>query len=75
MPIMDMFRVNEIKAELARIVKERDSLKKALQDTDKMEYHQLKQAIEDLCVQKEKPLQETQAVEGEFAKRRQGLDQ
>jgi hypothetical protein len=75
MPIMDMFRVNEIKAELAQTVKERDALKKALEDTDKMEYHQLRQAIEDLCVQKEKALQETKAAEAEFAKRRQGFDQ
>ncbi len=75
MPIMDMFRVNEIKAELERTTKERDSLKKALAETDKMEYHQLRQAIEDLCVQKEKALQEIQAAEAEFAKRRQGFDQ
>jgi hypothetical protein len=75
MPIMDMFRVNEIKAELERTKKERDSLKKALEDTDKMEYHQLKQAIEDLCVQKEKALQEANSAQAEFAKRRQGFDQ
>ena len=54
MSIMDMFRVNEIKAELARTAKERDSLKTALSDTDKMEYHQLKQAIENLWVLKKK---------------------
>jgi len=75
MAIMDMFRVNEIKAELARMIKERDSLKNALADTDKMEYHQLKQAIEDLCIQKEKALQESQAAQAEFAKRSQGFDQ
>ena len=75
MSIMDMFRVNEIKAELDRTTKERDSLKTALADTDKMEHHQLKQAIEDLCVQKEKALQETQAAQAEFTKRWQGFDQ
>jgi hypothetical protein len=75
MSIADIFRVNQIKAELAQTVKERDSLKKALEDTDKMEYHQLKQAIEDLCVQKEKALQETQSAQADFAKRRQGFDQ
>ena len=36
MSFMDMFRVNEIKAELTRTVKERDSLKKAFEDGDKM---------------------------------------
>ena len=40
-----------------------------------MEHHQLKQAIEDLCVQKEKALQETQAAQAEFTKRWQGFDQ
>jgi hypothetical protein len=74
MSIMDMFRVNEIKAELARTAKERDSLKNALADTDKMEYHQLKQAIENLCIQKEKALQETQAAQAEFTKRTQDFD-
>ena len=75
MSIADMFRVNEIKAELARTVKERDTLKKAFEDVDKMEYLQLKQAIEDLCVQKEKALQETQEAQAEFAKRWQNFDQ
>jgi hypothetical protein len=72
---MDIFRLNEIKAELARTTKERDSLKSALGDTDKMEYHQLKQAIETLVLQREKTLQETQAVQAELAKRRHDLDQ
>jgi hypothetical protein len=72
---MDMFRVNEIKSELARTVKERNALKKAFEDVDKMEYLQLKKAIEDLCVQKEKALQETQAAQEEFTKRWQNFDQ
>jgi hypothetical protein len=75
MSVMDMFRVNEIKAELARTTKERDFLKKAFEDVDKMEYHQLKQAIEDLCAEKGKALQETQAAQEEFTKRWQGFDQ
>lgn len=75
MSITDMFRVNEIKAELARTAKERDSLKKVFEDVDKMEYLQLKQAIEDLCAQKEKALQETQAAQAEFTKRWQSFDQ
>lgn len=75
MSIMDIFRINEIKAELAKTVKERDSLKSALADTDKMDYHQLKQAIENLGIQKEKAHQELQAAQAEFAKRKQGFDQ
>ncbi len=75
MSIMDIFRINEIKSELAQTVKERDSLKSALADTDKMDYHQLKQAIENLGLQKEKANQELQAAQAEFAKQRQGFDQ
>lgn len=75
MSIMDIFRINEIKSELALTVKERDSLRKVFEDVDKMEYLQLKQAIENLCTQKEKALQETQAAQSEFLKCRQGFDQ
>jgi hypothetical protein len=75
MSIIDMFHVNEIKAELARTITERDALKKALEDTDKMEYHQLKQAIQDLCIQKEKALQEALTAQTEIMKRRQSYDQ
>lgn len=75
MSILDVFRINEIKAELAKTAKERDALKSALSETDKMEYHQLKQAIENLVAQKEKASQDLQAAQAEFIKRRQGLDQ
>jgi hypothetical protein len=75
MSIKDIFRVNEIKAELARTVEEFDSLKSALADTDKMEYHQLKQAIDNLRMQKEKANQELEAVQAELEKRKQGLNQ
>jgi hypothetical protein len=75
MSIMDVFRINEIKAELARTAKERDSLKIALADIDKMKYHQLKQAIENLGLQKEKAVQEMQVSEAEFVKRKQSFEQ
>ena len=75
MSFMDIFRVNEIKAELAKTAKERDSLKSALADTDKMEYHQLKQAIENLGLQKEKANQDLSAAQTEFTKKWQGFDQ
>ena len=75
MSIIDMFRVNEVKAELARTINERDSLKKTLEDTGKIEYHQLQQAIDGLCAQKEKALQEAQEAQTELMKRRQSFDQ
>ena len=71
---MDIFHVNEIKTELLRTAEERDSLKSALADTDKMEYHQLKQAIENLGSQKEKALLEIQAAQAEAEKRKQDFD-
>ena len=74
MPITDIFQVNKIKAELARTVKERDSLKSILADTDKMDYYQLRQAIENLGSQKEKANQELQAAQAEFMQHKQGFD-
>lgn len=75
MSILDIFRIKKIKAELARTAKECESLKSALNDTDKMEYYQLKQAIEDLGSLKEKAFQETQTAQAEFTKRRIVFDQ
>lgn len=75
MSIMDIFRLNEIKAELARTTAERDSLKSVLADIDKMDHYQLKQANENLRLQKEKAIQELQAMQTEFIKRKQGFDQ
>ncbi len=75
MSIMDIFRINEIKSELERTLKERDSLKSALADTDKMDFYQLKQAIENLRSQKEKAIQESQIAQLEFEKRRQNYNQ
>lgn len=74
MSIKDIFQINEIKAELAKTIKERDSLKSALADTDKMDYNQLKEAIENLGIQKEKANQELQSAQSEFTKRKQDFD-
>jgi len=75
MSIMDIFRLNEIKAELARTSEERDSLKSALADTDKMDYYHLKREIENLGVLKEKANQELKADQANFTKHKQGFDQ
>lgn len=75
MSILDFFRVNAIKAELAQTTKERDELKIVLADIDKMEYYQLKQAIKDLEIQKEKTKNETHAALAEFEKRKLAFDQ
>jgi hypothetical protein len=82
MSIMDMFRVNEIKAELEKTMnelrkaeKERDTLKSVLADIDKMEYFQLKQANANLNAQKEKAKHELQQFDEWFAKRQQDANQ
>lgn len=74
MPITDMFRVNEIKAELEKTTKELNSLKKVLAETGKMEYHQLQQAIANLNAQKEKARLDLQQFDGWFAKRKQDAE-
>lgn len=71
----DIFHVKEIKAELVQALAERDFLKNALADTDKMEHYQLKQVIEDLASQKQKALNEAQFVQAELEKQKQRFDQ
>jgi hypothetical protein len=82
MAIMDMFRVNEIKAqlektanELRKVEKERDALKSVLSDIDKMDYYQLKQANANLNAQKEKAKLELQRFDVWFAQRKQDANQ
>jgi hypothetical protein len=73
--MLDMFRVNEIKAELEKTIKERNVLKKVLDETGKMEYHQLQQALANLNAQKEKARLDLQQFDGWFAKRKQDAEQ
>lgn len=75
MAITDMFRVNEIKAQLEKTTKERNALKKVLDETGKMEYHQLQQALANLNAQKEKARLDLQQFDGWFAKRKQDAEQ
>ncbi|MCZ2248992.1 MAG: DUF4041 domain-containing protein [Bacteroidia bacterium] len=72
---VDIFHIKEIKTELVQALAERDFLKNALADTDKMEYYQLKQAIEDLTFQKQKALNEAQSIQAELENQKQGFDQ
>jgi hypothetical protein len=75
MPLTDIFRVNEIKAELEKAIKERNTLKKVLDETGKMEYHQLQQALANLNAQKEKARLDLQQFDDWFAKRKQDAEQ
>lgn len=73
--MLDMFRVNEIKAELEKAIRERNALKKVLDETGKMEYLQLQQALANLNAQKEKARLDLQQFDGWFAKRKQDAEQ
>jgi hypothetical protein len=48
MSISDIFRVGQIKAELAATTKERDELRASLEETGQLEIHELKQRIAEL---------------------------
>ncbi|HQV93755.1 MAG TPA: DUF4041 domain-containing protein [Anaerolineales bacterium] len=75
MSITDMFRVNEIKAQLEKTTKERNALKKVLDETGKMEYLQLQQALANLNAQKEKARLDLEQFDGWFAKQKQDAEQ
>jgi hypothetical protein len=75
MAIFDAFQVNKIKAELEQVKKERDQLKAAMADVQRMEAYGLKKAIEMLIVRKKKAIQEFEAVEAAVAGQRQALNQ
>lgn len=52
MSIKDVFQVNKIKTDLEKAQKENDELRKSLAETDKMNYADLKKAIENLTTAK-----------------------
>lgn len=62
MPVLDIFRVNKIKAELEQAQKERDQVKSTLSDTEHMDHFELKRAIDELQVQKSKLEKEVQGL-------------
>lgn len=103
MSMMDMFRINEIKAklkriteelkstkkerdtlnsiieknvdELKRVIEENNSLKGLLVDVEKMEYLELKKAVANLNIQKEKSKNDLQQFDEWFAKRKETANQ
>lgn len=89
MSISDIFRINELKANLAQIQEERDSLKKELADYQQVRkerdalkklvpetdiYRQLKSAISLLEKHKIEIAQQVKNLESEFAKKKQELE-
>jgi len=89
MSISDIFRINELKANLAQIQEERDSLKKELADYQQVRkerdalkklvpetdiYRQLKNTISLLEKHKIEIAQQVKNLESEFAKKKQELE-
>jgi len=75
MAIMDMFRVNKIKAELDDVQKERDALRTTLSSTEHMTYYDLTKAIAELTEQKEAALRVANELESSIEKKKQALHQ
>jgi hypothetical protein len=74
MPVLDMFRVNKIKADLEQAEKERDLLKATLSDTEHMEHFELKRAIGELQAQKAKLEQEVQGLGSAYTQTQRDLE-
>lgn len=74
MPVLDMFRVNKIKADLEQAEKERDLLKATLSDTEHMEHFELKRTIAELQTQKAKLEQEVQGLGSAYTQTQRDLE-
>ena len=74
MPMLDMFRVNKIKADLEQAEKERDLLKATLSDTEHMEHFELKRTIGELQAQKAKLEQEVQGLGSAYTQTQRDLE-
>lgn len=74
MPVLDVFRVNKIKADLEQAEKERDLLKATLSDTEHMEHFELKRAIGELQAQKAKLEQEVQGLGSAYTQTQRDLE-
>ena len=75
MSILDILRINKIKAELDQVKMERDSYKKTLSETNGMDYLELKKAIALLEEQNNLETQKIKKQETTFIERRQALEQ
>lgn len=74
MPVLDMFRVNKIKADLEQAEKERDLLKATLSDTEHMDHFELKRTIAELQAQKAKLEQEVQGLSSAYTQTQRDLE-
>ena len=75
MAILDVFKVNEIKAELEQVKAERDSLMQVLSQTERMSILELQRAIAVLEERKKKFVQEAVNMDANLNRRKQALEQ
>jgi Domain of unknown function (DUF4041)/T5orf172 domain len=74
MAVLDVFRVNKIKAELELVQKERDQIKSTLAETEHMDHFELKRAIADLQEQKGKLEREVQNLGSAYTQTQRDLE-
>jgi len=75
MSILDIFRINKIKAELAETTQECDRLRNILIETDRMELHEIGKAISDLQRKRQEANDEIDALHASYATKKQTLEQ
>lgn len=74
MSVLDVFKINQIKAELAETVKERDRLLATLSETDRMDYAELKKTIADLQERKDFGLKQFKLLEESYNQRKAEIE-
>lgn len=74
MGLFDNLNIGKLKAELARVTKERDQLKAAMSDVERMEAYGLKRAIEKLIERRNQAIAAVEATEASVAVKRQTLE-
>src|SRR5687767_8453037 len=69
MPLFDFMDVNKLKAELAKVTKERDQLKKAMSVVERMEAFGLQKAVQGLLAKQKQINEQIQAAQFEAQQR------
>lgn len=74
MSLFDAFRGRKFKSELEQVIAERDLLKAALADTERMDYTELRRVIAELAGNRAHLEQELESLKARYAKEQQALE-
>ena len=74
MAVLDIFRVNKIKADLEQAQKERDQMKSTLAETEHMDHYEMKRAIAELQEQKLQLEREVQNLGSAYTQTQRDLE-